>query len=588
MADKRITELTNEKLTLGDGDYTIIDSNEGTYKFKLKRILDAIPAPDTTLSIAGRAADAAKTGEELTDVKRDLNDKANMTVGSSRQLLSEKYLLDEEPYLFRASGGDGSDRVEECIVGGSVAWNQLMPSLPSKTENGITGTSNADGTYTLNGTATGAFEAYTNAYTIAGHKYLFCGIPEGCSDSTYYAYAVRSRKYSNFIHNETTSGARSYSIIVLSGATVTNLKVNLMVFDLTRMFGSTIADYIYSLEQATAGAGVAWFKKYFPEDYYPYSAPTLRHVEGMSQKEVVGWNQWDEEWEVGGITLGSNSVYDDRIRSKNYIAILPNTIYFFNIPSTYTGNVWVSYYDANKEYIAGYNVNGTIAISKNANNTTPNNAYFMRFQIISTATYNHDICISLSDPTKNGVYEPYHKNIYPLDSSLTLRGIPKLTDGKMYFDGDKYNADGSVARNTILRAYQSGDESLANAITDGTNTVVYSANASTETATPYTALQTLDPHGTEKFVTTCIVPVGHYSKYLENLRSKIEGLPKDFSTLIAPTEKEYKATQNYTVGSLLIVDNVLYKVTSAIANGGNITPNTNVTATTLAAVIAAL
>ena len=72
MADKRIIELTNEKLILGDGDYAMIDSNEGTYKFKLKRILDSIPAPDTTLSIAGRAADAAKTGEELAGVKRDL------------------------------------------------------------------------------------------------------------------------------------------------------------------------------------------------------------------------------------------------------------------------------------------------------------------------------------------------------------------------------------------------------------------------------------------------------------------------------------------------------------------------------------
>ena len=114
------------------------------------------------------------------------------------------------------------------------------------------------------------------------------------------------------------------------------------------------------------------------------------------------------------------------------------------------------------------------------------------------------------------------------------------------------------------------------------------AAPTTEEAAPYTAIQLLDPHGTEEFVSTGIVPVGHESHYLENLRSKIEGLPRDFSTLIAPTEFTYKATQNYTVGSLLIVDNILYKVTSAIANGGNIIPNTNVTATTLAAVIAAL
>ena len=45
---------------------------------------------------------------------------------------------------------------------------------------------------------------------------------------------------------------------------------NAQLFDLTAMFGSTIADYIYSLERADAGAGVAWFRNLFPKDYYPY------------------------------------------------------------------------------------------------------------------------------------------------------------------------------------------------------------------------------------------------------------------------------------------------------------------------------
>lgn len=74
MADKRIIELTNEKLTLGDGDYTIVDSNEGTFKFKLKRIMDAIPALDDSLSHEGEAADAKAVGDEIAGVKRDLND----------------------------------------------------------------------------------------------------------------------------------------------------------------------------------------------------------------------------------------------------------------------------------------------------------------------------------------------------------------------------------------------------------------------------------------------------------------------------------------------------------------------------------
>lgn len=132
------------------------------------------------------------------------------------------------------------------------------------------------------------------------------------------------------------------------------------------------------------------------------------------------------------------------------------------------------------------------------------------------------------------------------------------------------------------------DAASFKAALSGTYLVYEKITPTTETADPYTALQTLDPNGTEEFVSTGIVPVGHYSKYLENLRSKIEGLPKDFSTLIAPTEAAYKATRNYVTGDLLIVDNILYKATANIASGGNITPNTNVTATTLAAVIAAL
>jgi hypothetical protein len=60
------------------------------------------------------------------------------------------------------------------------------------------------------------------------------------------------------------------SIKLDSSNTSTEVK-NYNLIDLTQLFGSTIADYIYSLEQATAGAGIAYFRKYFPNDYYEYS-----------------------------------------------------------------------------------------------------------------------------------------------------------------------------------------------------------------------------------------------------------------------------------------------------------------------------
>ena len=542
MADKRIIELANEKLVLADGDMTIVDSENGTYKYDLNRLAKKT-ITDTTLSVEGKPADAKAVGDALASVDVD-------TVNNARQLLSENYVLDQEPYLSRASGGDGADRVEECIVGGSVAWNQLQnsPTYLSGSVAGITA-SVSDGVITITGTATETGNISVNpnasASVPANHVLLITATGKGDVQLGRKGFSAEAN-YNYAFHKHTSDFYCDVFFYIVRGKTY-DCEKRINVFDLTTLFGSTIADYIYSLEQANAGDGVAWFRKYFPEDYYEYSAPTLKHVEGVSAKQIRD--------------------SDDNVTA-----------------------------------------------------------------------------------------------IYPLDSTLTLRGIPKLTDGKVYFDGDKYNADGTVqprvvevdltaltyttrttgSTNKLLSAFlphvyacrwsalqdcvcdtydQNAPDSAAGLIeniescatglyflkkaegrTDSIIYLVINKNATpqgklvylpsvvlpTETATPYTAIQLLDPHGTEEFVSTGIVPVGHESRYLENLRSKIEGLPRDFSTLIAPTEKEYKATQNYTVGSLLIVNNILYKVTSAIANGGNITPNTNCTATTLAAVIAAL
>ena len=59
-----------------------------------------------------------------------------------------------------------------------------------------------------------------------------------------------------------------------------------------------------------------------------------------------------------------------------------------------------------------------------------------------------DICINISwDGSRDGEYEPYELHSYPLDSDLTLRGIPKLdSSNNLYYDGDTYDSDGTVTR----------------------------------------------------------------------------------------------------------------------------------------------
>jgi hypothetical protein len=46
---------------------------------------------------------------------------------------------------------------------------------------------------------------------------------------------------------------------------------NVMCIDLTQLFGSRIADYLYNLESNQEGAGVALFRQLFYKDYYDYN-----------------------------------------------------------------------------------------------------------------------------------------------------------------------------------------------------------------------------------------------------------------------------------------------------------------------------
>ena len=488
---------------------------------------------------------------------------------------------DNEPYLFRKSGGSATDignRESDRLVGGTIAWNQLLHPIQSKTENGITGTQNADGTYTVNGTATGLFEAYQTLKLLPSHVYLLTGVPSGASLTTYYSYWLTARKFGNQLYKRPDNGGTGstpLSVIVPSGSTVSNVTFKLQAFDLTQMFGSTIADYIYSLDQNTPGAGAVWFKKYFPNDYYDYDPGSLQSVQAVAHK-TVGFNQWDEEWEIGSLTNGMPRESTINLRSKNYCSMLPNTRYHLHSPMT----VWFAEYDNDKNFLGYVGGNSGKPAGNHIFTSQPNTKYF-RFVMTSNygVIYNHDICINFSDPAKNGTYEPYSAHTYALDSSVTLRGIPKLdSNNQLYYDGDTYTSDGTVTRkrrelevtssngvststtgkqyativispgitealsnNFLSDKYQfrvnapSDDEKwfrialgylfiFDSRFTDMTVTnnilasekphFVYELTTpTTETADGFNNPQVVDPSGTEEYITTTVVPVGHETDY---------------------------------------------------------------------------
>lgn len=326
----------------------------------------------------------------------------------------------DAPYLIRETPA-GYNQLELIeLVGGSVAWNQLCY--------GLYGASTSDGITTSYDSTTHKFSITNNSRTtnygtgstrsavsakgsnILGHKYIVLanstknitgvGIYEASSDgvasNVFYSY--------NTIFESTMNGYfllrinKTYDFVTVHPVgDVTEFTMT--ITDLTQMFGSTIADYVYSLEQATAGSGIAWLKSYgyFTQDYYAYSAPTMQSVEATSH------------------------------------------------------------------------------IAKDGNGN-----------VISTTTF----------------------------GSVTLRGIlMKDADGHLYYEGDTYEWDGTVTRYFGERAYQAGDESLTDAITDGTNTVYKLNTPTTESADPFTAVQTVEDGGTEEFVTSNNVPVGNVSVY---------------------------------------------------------------------------
>lgn len=577
------------------------------------------------------------------------------------QLASNNYKTDSVPYIYRQTGGGigTGNREYDSIVGGSVVWNQMI-DIPTFTSSNIDSRTYimlvlrlGSSPYTIaipatDITTTGVFNRIFSS-TFTGNAQI---IHSGRDRNQYYYNGTKL----SLVNGHKYLLSMNFTGIDLSTVGGVTIK-DMFCLDLTQMFGSDVADRLLAMEQASAGSGIAVLNAMGLNQYSPYTAtPSLESVSGLQSHKTVGFNLWDEDWETGSLVNGLPVSDSSRVRSKNFTPCFPNTAYNKYSHSGLVINIF--WYDVNKNFLSYIGASAGQAV------TSPQDAYY--FKICTTTayggTYKHDICVNLSDPARNGTYEPYEEHTYPLDDSLTLRGVAVLDDNSnIAFDGDEYAPDGTVTRrygivdlgtltwsktngssiflsgaiSDILPGTQNGiphivcskfttdtDGNVWNKTTDNTITVGYTrqnlyVNAQAyisgttgqfkaamsgvyliyertptgytiETAAPYDALQICDPLGTEEYVTTGIVPVGHSTQYPEDQVAKLDGLPSDFSTLIAPTEKAYTATRAYTTGRLLIVNNILYKATTSIASGATLTVGTNIVATTLDEVIASL
>ena len=594
-----------EKLgnAISSGSVDFVDTDNVKFEFdangnKIKATLSGIDTStqvdekvagiiDDTEASESKAYSSSKVAELLGN-KADVDGTYdNMTVGNAKQLKSNVGEVDKVPYLFRPSGGyiDIGESETDSLVGASYPFNQLV----------------------ANPTQILSFTANANA-----EKNIQTGISFVANRVYYASYRQKDTMTSNIrntlIYNDGSAKSQNaqsnrnlasgyYFWIFKPQNTATgtlslwchtpDVNVNYDNFnliDLTQMFGSTIADYIYSLEQGTAGAGVAWFRNLFPKSYYAYNAGTLMSVK-TSKHITTGFNQWDEEWELGAInsTTGQNATDNSRIRAKNYTRVIPSSVIYFYHPN---GIASLYYYSENKEFLSS----GSFDNSKTY--TIPDNCYYIRFIMASAygTTYNHDICINFHwdgerDGEKDGEYEPYVKHEYdysgerevtryfgivdlgtldwtytsaynrfnatPTNATLANNSIncvckkytakAEVSNGNMWLNaGNIYIVDSAYTDAQTFKTAMSGvylvyelatpyTETVSNPELrgiqklDANNKLYYYGDTCSDLPNP----QIVDDFGTEEYVDNreVAIPVGHDTFYQANLRAKLEMAP---------------------------------------------------------------
>lgn len=190
-----------------------------------------------------------------------------------------------------------------------------------------------------------------------------------------------------------------------------NENVNVRVINLTLMFGSgnepsTPEDFAKRLGYSSIN----------DVPYIPYNEGEIvsSFAEGI---KTTGKNLWDEKFSLGNLnnSTGEEVASDLTIRSS-YVPILSeNKIYLFNgSKKTDISFDKVLFYKKDKTY------NGVKQYVNSGELELPKDTSYIRFVLRPSygTTYNHDVCINVSDVSFNGNYEPYTERLRKWSETL--------------------------------------------------------------------------------------------------------------------------------------------------------------------------
>lgn len=394
-------------------------------------------------------------------------------------------VTDTTPYLHRASPQDVASSMKlKKVVGGTIAWNQIaqkgdgIVNGSTKSYDSSTGITTITPQYTSNNA--GVYNLVPTANLQTHKYYVSVRIDTDNSGGFRFGFGTTAP-----VVQVSSGGYRRVESVVLWSASSLTLYAralesgwtsgsfrfkDVMCIDLTQMFGSTIADYIYSLEQAHAGDGVAWFKALFGEDYYPYNSGELLSVKTSARKTYnadnveIGSYALDGDLELRGIPKldGNNELY-------------------------YDGDTYASDGTVTRRY--GVIDLGTLSY---------------RYESANTRFYTLNLASLLVKPISNTTLANIKTSVYtttPLDQMGASATVDKTvgvssTSGAVFFKDFSYN-DASTFKTAMSGVY-----------------LVYElATPTTESADAYTQSQRVG--ATEEFVDarSVPIPVGNVSEY---------------------------------------------------------------------------
>ena len=373
-------------------------------------------------------------------------------------LSDESGTTQDTPFILQGTGtANGTDSVDTADIGkhlekqgNSVCVNQLVQNGNFASSGGWSSVggsisvSNNKGTFTADNNLTSNSRIQTDIAFISNHKYLIryyitcskaisTGVKAGSQTAFLYnkSISANTKTLVEIIATSSTTGSQTTYFYcnqnsgLSIGDTVDYEFVN--VIDLTLWFGSNAhipADLISHPEKAPL---------YGITSDLAYNTGTLTDCAGRYLECGQSRNVWDEESEIGGIntTTGQNdNGVSDRLRSTNYILVIPNSKYYFK---TITGATYgtVYFYDKNKNYLYYIGSAGNSIID------IPNNCQYVRLSLGPGygTTYNHNVTFSLYySPEEGGEdYDKYYPYVAPKvydTGTEVLRSVGSIRDYK--------------------------------------------------------------------------------------------------------------------------------------------------------------